>query len=77
MDALKKVSGDPSITSDEVVASVAGLAYTFNGLTLCCLMWPNNIAALGWLPWVLLLVEKAVETGGRRIITAALVSALQ
>ena len=58
-------------------AAVAGLAYTFNGLTLCCLMWPNNIAALGWLPWVLLLVEKGVESGGRRIVIAALVASLQ
>jgi hypothetical protein len=31
---------------------VAGVAFAFSGLSLHCLMWPNNIAALGWMPWV-------------------------
>src|SRR5881396_1808892 len=29
-----------------LAASAAGIAYAFNGLSLNCLMWPNNVAAL-------------------------------
>ena len=39
-------------TASGLAASLAGVAFAFNGLTLNCLMWPNNIAALGWMPWV-------------------------
>ncbi len=31
----------------------AGLAFACNGLSLNCLLWTNNIAALGWMPWVI------------------------
>ena len=60
-----------------VAAAVAGVAFTFNGLTLHCLMWPNNIAALGWLPWLVLFATRAVNEGGRTLLLAALVGALQ
>src|SRR5208283_3794874 len=33
-------------------AGVAGVGFVFGALMLNCLMWPNNIAAMGWLPWV-------------------------
>lgn len=46
-------------TGNRLAASVAGMAFAFNGLTWHSLMWPNNIAAFGWMPWVVLLVEKA------------------
>src|SRR6266704_2645911 len=49
---------------------LAGLAFAFNGLTLNCLMWPNNIAALGWMPWVVLLTERACRHGGKAIVSA-------
>src|SRR5438477_12804819 len=58
-------------------ASVAGVGYAFSGLLVSALMWPNNIAALGWLPWALLLGERAAGEGGRRSVPAALVMALQ
>src|SRR5258706_8370244 len=41
-------------TKEPFAAAVAGVAFAFNGLTLHCLMWPNNIAALGLMPWVVL-----------------------
>src|SRR2546422_376590 len=44
-------------TGNSFAASFAGLAFSFNGLTLNCLMWPNNVAALSWMPWVVLQVE--------------------
>ena len=64
-------------TGNGLAASVAGLAYAFNGLTLNCLMWPNNIAALGWIPWVVWCVELGWQRGGRWLIPAALVGAVQ
>lgn len=62
---------------DGLAASVAGLAFAFNGLTLNCLMWPNNIAALAWMPWIVLLSEQACCAGGRKLVLAALVGAMQ
>jgi hypothetical protein len=44
---------------------------------LHALMWPNNIAALGWLPLVALLVERAWREGGRKVLLAATVGAMQ
>jgi hypothetical protein len=61
-------------TGNRLAASVAGVAYAFNGLTLNCLMWPNNIAALGWLPWVILVSQRA-WTGEKRDLAAAVVIA--
>lgn len=58
-------------------AAMAGLVYAFNGLTLNSLMWPNNIAALGWLPWVVFVTERAWQKGGRQTIMAASIGALQ
>jgi hypothetical protein len=56
---------------------VAGVAFAFNGLTLNCLMWPNNIAALGWMPWVVLLCDRAATLGGRQVVLAAVVGGTQ
>jgi hypothetical protein len=64
-------------TNDGRAAGVAGIGYAFGGLMVSCLMWPNNIAALGWLPTVLLAGERAAQAGGRFCVTAALVMALQ
>jgi hypothetical protein len=36
-------------TGNTWAAAWAGLIFAFNGLMLNCLMWPNNIAALGWM----------------------------
>ncbi len=58
-------------------AAVAGVAYAFSGLTLNSLIWPNNIAALGWMPWVVWLVESAWREGGRKLVAAALAGGLQ
>jgi hypothetical protein len=65
-------------TNRPLAAAVAGVAFTFNGLTLACMMWPNNIAALGWMPWVWLWAGRAWRLGGgRRVVRAALVAAAQ
>jgi hypothetical protein len=64
-------------TDDGFAASFAGLAYALNGVMLHALMWPNNIAALGWMPFVVLLTERAWREGGRTVPLAAAVGATQ
>ncbi|MBU6399229.1 MAG: hypothetical protein KGS61_02835 [Verrucomicrobia bacterium] len=64
-------------TGNGLAASVAGMAFAFNGLTLHALMWTNNSAALGWMPWVVLATERAWREGGRCVVLAALVGAMQ
>jgi hypothetical protein len=58
-------------------ASLAGVAFAFNGLTLNSLMWTNNIAALGWMPWVVLHGERSRRESGRKIVSAALGGTMQ
>src|SRR5216117_169316 len=60
-----------------LAAAVAGAAYAFSGLALHCLIWPNNIAALGWMPWVVLCVDRATQVGGKHIVIAAAAGAMQ
>ncbi len=62
---------------DGRAASVAGVAYAFSGLMVSSLMWPNNVAALGWLPFVLLSGERAACEVGTPRLAASLVMAQQ
>src|SRR5258706_9685167 len=39
--------------NNRLAAAVAGLGFAFNGLTLHCLMWANNIPRLSLMPWVI------------------------
>ncbi|HYV26527.1 MAG TPA: YfhO family protein [Candidatus Eisenbacteria bacterium] len=64
-------------TGHRFAACVAGLAYAFNGVSLSSLMWPAIVAAVAWMPWVVLCVEKAWQEGGRAVILAALLGAMQ
>jgi hypothetical protein len=64
-------------TKNSLAACVAGIVFAFNGLSWHSLMWPNDIAGLGWMPWVLLTAERAWQTGGRALIWAALAGAMQ
>lgn len=64
-------------TGGRLAACLAGTAYAFNGLAGHALMWPNNIAALGWMPWVVLTAECAWRDGGRRVVIAAFAGAMQ
>ena len=64
-------------TNHRLAAGLAGVIFSFNGLTLNALMWPNIIAALGWLPWVVLLGQRAWREGGKLVVWAALATAMQ
>lgn len=64
-------------TENQTAAAFAGIVFAFNGLSLQCLMWPNNVAGLNWLPWVLLLAERAWQRGGWALLPAMLAGACQ
>ncbi len=64
-------------TGQATAAAVCGTAFVFNGLALSCLKWPNNIAAWALIPWVVLAVEFAWQQGGRWLLMAAWVGAIQ
>ena len=65
-------------TQNRLAACIAGIAFAFNGMTLNCLMWSSNLAALAWMPWVILLVERSWKFGGiRRMAIAAIACAVQ
>jgi hypothetical protein len=64
-------------TGSRAGAAVAGTAYVFSGVSFSCLLWPNYTVALAWMPWVLLTAERGWSEGGRRVVLAALVGALQ
>ena len=52
-------------TRDRLGAALAGVSFAFGGLALSCIKWPNNISALGWMPWVILLARRGWQRGGR------------
>lgn len=64
-------------TGAAVPAAFAGTVFAFNGLTWSGLMWPHIIAALAWMPWLVLAVERAWRNGGRSLILAGFVAAMQ
>ncbi len=64
-------------TANPLAAAFAGIAYAFSAVALHSLLWPNNAAALGWLPWVVLAWERAATEGGRNVLLGAVVTALQ
>ncbi len=63
-------------TGSRFAACVAGLVFAFNGLSLNCLMWPNNSAALGWMPWILLTSETGWLEGRRKLLIAIFCGAM-
>jgi hypothetical protein len=64
-------------TQNNFAAAIAGVAFIFGGVLLSCLKWPNNIAALGWMPWIVLAVDRAFKGGARAFGIAALLGATQ
>ena len=64
-------------TGNRLAAALGGTAFAFNGMTWYALMWTGTIAALGCLPWVVLAMERAWRKGGRYLVVAAFVGAVQ
>jgi hypothetical protein len=64
-------------TGHRLAAAIAGIAFSFNGFTVNCLMWPNYTASLAWMPWVVLLTWQSWRLGGVRLVSASFVGAMQ
>jgi Bacterial membrane protein YfhO len=64
-------------SGSSLAGALAGAVFAFNGLTWNGLMWPNIIAALGWMPWIVLAMERAWREGGRSVVLAALAAGMQ
>jgi hypothetical protein len=64
-------------TGSDAGAALAGVIFSFSGLTLAFLMWPSHIATFAWLPWVILLTERGWQSGGRKMVWAALAAAME
>ena len=64
-------------TGTNAAAAFAGTLYVFNGVMFASFAWPNYLATLAWMPFLVLLAERATREGGRWIVGTALVGALQ
>ena len=64
-------------TQDRLAASVAGLGFAMSGLLLNSMLWTSNLAAMAWMPFVVLAVWLGWRGGGRRVAAAALAGAMQ
>src|SRR5580658_4093630 len=64
-------------TGHRLGSALAGVVFAFNGLTWYGIMWPHLLAALGWMPWVMLAMERAWRDGGKWVILAALAAGMQ
>jgi hypothetical protein len=64
-------------TGSNLAGALAGVIFSFNGLSLNFLMWPSHIATFAWMPWVIVLTESAWRGGGRALPAAALAAAMQ
>jgi hypothetical protein len=64
-------------TGSQAGAALAGVVFSFNGLSLNFLMWPSHIATFSWIPWVVLLAQDGWRAGGTKMIAAALAAGMQ
>ena len=64
-------------TQEPLAASLAGVIFTFNGLSLTFLMWPSHVATFSWAPWVLCLGPAAWRQGGKSFVYATAAASLQ
>ncbi len=64
-------------TGNDFAAAFAGTVFAFNGFTLNLIMWPSHMATFSWMPWVVLLAERAWRDGWQWIILTAFTSAFQ
>jgi hypothetical protein len=64
-------------TGNSLAAAVAGVGFAFNGITVSALNWTSIMAGLGWMPWVIWFAERTRNEGGRVLLLAAGVGAMQ
>ena len=64
-------------TQHRLAAGLAGVIFSFNGLSLNFLMWPSHIATFSWLPWVVWLGQCAWLEGGKALVWGTAAGAMQ
>ena len=65
-------------TGCRIAACVAGLAFTFNGMSLSLLIWLSHTAAYALMPWIVLTVEQTWSSRTvRRVALASLLAGAQ
>jgi hypothetical protein len=64
-------------TNHRLAAGLAGVIFSFNGLSLNFLMWPSHMATFSWLPWVVWLGQRAWREGGRALVWGTMAGAMQ
>ncbi len=64
-------------TGSQAGAALAGVMFSFNGLSMSILMWPSHIATYSWIPWVIFLAQRGRQEGGRPLVLAALAGGMQ
>jgi len=64
-------------TGHRLAAAMAGLTWACSGSVLSTLIWPNYIAVVAWLPAVILCCDRAWQEGGRWLMIAGLIGAMQ
>lgn len=64
-------------TDNGFAASAAALGYVFAGFTTCSTVWPSYIAAMAWMPFVVLYCARAASNGARNILWAAASATMQ
>jgi hypothetical protein len=66
-----------SFTRHSMAAALAGVAFSFNGLTLSLMMWQSHEATFSWVPWVLWLGQRAWREGGNALLCGTIAGAMQ
>jgi hypothetical protein len=62
----------------EIAAGLGGLLFVINGAAFSALSWSNYTVALAWMPWTVLLLERAVTTERKSAcVPAAFAGAMQ
>jgi len=64
-------------TQHRLAGSLAGVIFAFNGMMLGSLIWPSQTATLAWMPWVLWLVHRGCQRGGKTIVWGILSGSMQ
>jgi hypothetical protein len=64
-------------TRNGLAAGLAGVIFSFNGLSLNFLMWPSHIATFSWLPWVLWLGQRGWREGGKSLVWGTMAGTMQ
>ena len=64
-------------TNHRLAAGLAGVIFSFNGLSLNFLMWPSHVATFSWVPWVVWLAQRAWREGGKALVLGTAAGVMQ